>query len=202
MTKYTTQLINAIKSNKWSMAKKLLKSKLDWTLKVDLTNGIIHHLAYHQSSLLKSIPSDIVPNLILQPNSEGDTIAHIAAKLRNIELLKWCIKTNTNIIYQLNALGCTPLFYIISQIDDLRKVFSINTNIIDHQISPDYTFLEYLVLHLKSIDLITFFLKHTKLSTHSKGLMCTVIDSDLSVKLQTKLLSLLHQLDLSYSDLN
>lgn len=195
-------LIEAVTEKKWNLVKKIIKSDdIDWNLRIDPVNGVIHCLAYYQPVLLKYIKSDILPDLIGQPNSEGDTIAHIAAKLHNIKLLTWCTKQNLQVIYQLNTLGFAPLYYIINQLPDLEMIIQTQT-IMDHHISRDYTLLEYIVLHIKSVKIIKFFVTNVKLSSVSKGLMCATIDSDLTNQQKIKILEILHKHGLSFSELD
>lgn len=116
------------------------------------TFNFIHYLAYHNKiNQIKAIDIPTLSNMIIQRNIDGDTICHIAAKLKNMNLIKLCIKIFPEIIYELNSLHYTPLFYLIDDIFAIKQIIyyyqKLKRSIRDHSISNQYYMIEYYLLH-------------------------------------------------------
>lgn len=113
------------------------------TIKNDLIDSInyrIHYLAYGNKFDLLQKELDIS-----KPNLEGDTVAHIAAKMKFIDILLFSIKKDPTILFAKNKLGCTPLFYLVPDIPMIKNIV-LKHQITDHKINNKYTLIEYYIL--------------------------------------------------------
>lgn len=114
----------------------------NWSELSDTINYPLHVLAYQNNlEAIKQIKD--LSDIINQPNEEGDTILHIAAKTHNVELLEFVIKINPDLLYVTNNNYYTPLGIIIFN----RDIF---TKILEYQpkncfIIPGYTILDIIV---------------------------------------------------------
>lgn len=194
-------IIKYLDNENWMAIKLLIESdKINWNHLVDQTNGLIHYLAYHnQTDLIKLINKEILPEIITQSNTEGDTICHIAAKLNNIELLSLAISLNPKIIYYQNKLDYTPLYYLVIN-QKLIKDIVKSIKIIDHHLNKDYTLLEYYILE-GNVNMISFLLKHLDLNK-SNHYIFTILTSKQNVSTQIKMIELLLKYGININELN
>jgi len=192
-------IIKNLNEKNWPSIKKYIKdNKIDWDYLVDQTNGLLHYLAYHDKiDLIKLIDPTILSKIILEPNNEGDTICHIAAKLNNIELLNFSIKIDSNIIYYKNKLECTPLYYI-AQNDKLIKNIVKSIEIFDHHLNNEYTLVEYYIL-TNNFSMVIFILNNITINKLTNEAIFTVIRSDNTTDFKIKLLDIFieHGIDIN-----
>lgn len=179
---------------------------IDWNIFVDTINNPIHYLAYHnRTDIIKSIDPILFKKLVTIPNLELDNIAHIAARMHNVELLKYAIKTNLNIIYQYNKLVCTPLSYVvhdsklIMEIIEMKDFFP-NKNISDHYLNDSFTLMEYYIFS-KEIDMVKYLLNNI---VNDSEIIFAIILSENTLQTKLKMLKLCinHELDINVMDSN
>lgn len=170
-------MIKSLVDGNWSVIRKMIENdKIDWDYLVDQTNGTLHYLAYHgKLDLIKAIPKKIIKEIIVQSNVENETIAHIAAKLNNIELFLFCIDIDPTVIYQRNKLLCTPLYYLVPNEELIRNI-STNIELMDHYLNDEYTIMEYYVL-MGNKAMVDFLAKNIKLNKLSDNCLFTIIQS-------------------------
>ncbi|XWV24848.1 ankyrin repeat protein [Tupanvirus deep ocean] len=195
-------IIKNLNEENWPVIKKLIEAnKIDWDYLVDQTNGTLHYLAYHgKSDLIKLIDHEILEEIINQPNIEGDTVCHIAAKLKDIDLLSLSISLNPKIIYERNKLLCTPLFYLVQDNKLIRQIIR-SVEIEDHYLNNEYTFLEYYILS-KNLNMISFILKNMKINKFTNDAMFTVIQSENTLESKMKILENFMEYPLDINHLN
>lgn len=170
-----------------SITKAIKNNEIQWDHLVDQSNNTLHYLAYHDKiDLIKLIDSDILDQIIDQPNLEGDTICHLASKLNNIEILELALKINPNIIYQKNKLKCTPFFYLVQHQNLVKKIINQIT-VEDHLLNDKYTLLEYYIMS-RNLTMIDFLLKNIIINQYSNNAIFITIQSDNDT--QTKILIL------------
>lgn len=170
-------IIDDLENKKWHNIKKFIENGvIDWNYLIDQTNTVLHFLAYNnQLDLIKSIDQDTIHGIILMPNTEGDNICHIAAKLKNYELLSYTLEIEPDIIYYHNLLKIAPLHYVMAKTDFIESLVA-KKNIADHFLNPDYTFLEYYILDGNS-QMLDFILKNIQINENSNTAITTVVIS-------------------------
>jgi len=181
MSKQTKKLIKYLISQSWSKARTVIKSSaigMDWTQLVDQTNYPIHYLAYqNQIDLIKLMPIELATELVIQPNVEGDTVAHIAAKLQNWDLLEWSVDTNPEVLYERSNLGFVPIYYMVKGFTDPLKKLLTKFKIQDHFLTPEYTLLEYFLLE-SPMSLVDWMINHVVINNVSANALFYTIISD------------------------
>jgi ankyrin repeat protein len=179
------------------LSKMIKNNTLDYNKLIDQINYPLHYLAYNsKTNLIKMIPKSIMTEYVCQENLEGDTIGHITAKLGNTQLFEYIVPFCA-VIYQLNHLGLSPLYYLVKQIQFIKKFVKKN-EIKDHWIAPNQTLLDYYVVE-KNLEMVKYLLDHIKIGPHS---IFTIIESDLSTSNKIKLLKLFIQKGIDLSVLN
>jgi ankyrin repeat protein len=171
-------IIKKLNEKNWPFIKKSIETnKIRWDHLVDQTNGTLHYLAYHDKfDLIQLVNTKILREIINIPNIEGDTVCHIAAKLKNIDLLTLSIDTNPKIIYEKNKLFCTPLFYLVSDNKLIRQIIK-TIEMDDHYLNNEYTILEYYIL-TKNFTMMEFIFKNIKHNKFTNEALFTIIQSD------------------------
>ena len=184
-------ITNNLLNKQWQSVKKCItNNKIDWDWLVDQCNGTLHYLAYHDKfDLIKAIDPAIMADIVTQPNIEGDTICHIAAKMNNPALFLYTIDTDPMILYKKNNLHCTPLFYFVSNYKFITNIVSY-INLADHSISNEYRLLEYYVI-AGQLDMVTTILANVKMNNQSNIAIFTAIASDRDVSTKLIILQLL-----------
>src|SRR5271154_1367629 len=195
-------IIDSLHHKNWSAVKKFIQNgKIDWNMLIDQTNGALHYLAYqNQTDLLKLIDADSLPELVTQANTEGDTICHIAAKLNNSDLFYFIININPKVIYYLNILGKSPLYYLTTEYELIKNIVE-KFNLRDHIIDSEFTFLEYYIVN-KHLPLILFLLDHITLNTLSNILICSTVQSTYNTHDKQKLVEKLIKLGVDINSLD
>jgi len=134
------------KSEWKSYRKKIREGSVAYDEFVDQINFPIHHFAYNrQNKLIEAIPQPVINNILLQENSEGDTVGHIAGKTGNTDLLRYVIDTKPELLYSENAVGNTPLFYVAEDKPLVKEILRSH-EISDHYINNDFTLIDYYLL--------------------------------------------------------
>ncbi|AVG46316.1 ankyrin repeat protein [Acanthamoeba polyphaga mimivirus] len=178
-------IANQFRNYNWEIIKKYIKTNtIDWDYIIDQINGPLHYLAYHnQNKLIKTVPRNIMLEIIKQPNLEGDTVAHIASKLKNFKLLKYLFGVDMNIIYLSNLLGYRVLHYIVDNIEIIKHIL-INYSIYDHLINYNYSLIDYYILN-NNTGMVLFLLNNLELNECTNKSIFTVIQSkyDLGTKI-------------------
>lgn len=196
-------IIRYLKDKNWQrIIESIEKNKIDWDYLVDQINGMLHYLAYHgKTDLIKLIDQDTIEKIINKQNIEGDTVCHIAAKMKNIELLNLSINLNNSILYEKNKLMCTPLFYIVSDLKLTRQIVD-SIKIEDCYLNNEYTLMEYYILS-KNYDMIVYLLKNIKINKFTNNALFTIITTyDASVDFKIKLLKLFVKYSVDVNHLN
>ena len=195
-------IIDSLHHKNWSAVKKFIQNgKIDWNMLIDQTNGALHYLAYqNQTDLLKLIDADSLPELVTQANTEGDTICHIAAKLNNSDLFYFIININPKVIYYLNILGKSPLYYLTTEYELIKNIVK-KFNLRDHIIDSEFTFLEYYIVN-KHLPLILFLLDHITPNTLSNILICSTVQSTYNTHDKQKLVEKLIKLGVDINSLD
>ena len=163
-------IINIITSGQWDKIKKVLlteQDSLDWYQPVDQINGVIHFLTYqNRIEIISHIEKDIIIELLSQQNLEGDTVYHIAAKLKYFELLGYYTSIDPDGLYILNRLNYSPLYYIVSECDLIKTICS-TYELRDHAVCLEYTLLEF-YMQDENYDMFDFLLNElTQISADS-----------------------------------
>ena len=169
-------IVAAFVGKKWNIVKKLIKNKkIEWDYLIDQTNTGIHYLAYQgKIDLIKMIGRNDLEKFINIPNTENNTIAHIAAVLNNTELLKFIIDIDPKIIYSINNLGRSVLYYVVTDLDlikDIVKKYDISDHYLDVN---NYTLIEYYILS-KNMDMLSFLLNNIEINTLINSALFTTI---------------------------
>ena len=187
---------------KWSSIQKYIqKNNIIWDIMIDQTNCTLHYLAYHwKNDLIKLIKHDILINIIMKPNIEGDTICHIAAKLNNIELFDYVIDLYPKIIYQQNKLLFAPLYYYVIDHKLIKKIVS-KMKIVDHFINNEYTIVDFYIL-TKNIKMIKFLLEKIKKNHLTENAIFTIIYSSNASDLKVELLKIFIKNKINVNKLN
>lgn len=161
----------------WRKYKSQIKEgKLDYTEPVDMINLPIHYFAYNKKNdLIKLINKDTLRGLIDIPNTEGDTIAHISAKNKDIELFEYIIEIEPDSVYKLNSLNLSPIFYLVENKKLVKDLVS-SINMDDYWICPEYTLLDYYIIEY-DIPTLKKLLSEVKHNNH--GIFTAINDSDL-----------------------
>lgn len=164
--------------NEWkSYRKKIKEGSLVYDDFVDQVNLPIHHLAYHKkNNLIKEIPSKIINDLVLQENTEGDTIAHIAGKTGNKALFKYALEKNPEIIYVPNQVGNTPLFYVVEDKPFIKEIIKSN-DLTEHFINNDFSLIDYYLLS-KDSEMVEAAIQHTNHTNHSLFTLLSLDESE------------------------
>ena len=180
---------NIININDPNLFKKLIKqNKIEFDQFIDQINNPIHYLAYHsKNNLIKSIPEKILSELIAQPNNEGDTICHIAAKLNNTKLFNLTISHILDIVYQQNDLGYAPLYYLLHDKTFIKK-FTEQNHIRDHWINSTDTLVDFYILE-SDIEMVKHLLDKVDMSAH--GIFTIIESEDNNTDTKIKLLELI-----------
>lgn len=167
--------------------------ELDWDKYIDSLNKPIHYLAYsRKNALIQQVKPSIFLEQVLEPNKEGDTIAHIAAKTNNTDLFDYIIDTNIDAIYVKNKLGATPLFYLLHDVDFIKNIIN-NNKIFNHNICNNCTLLEYYI-KLDNAPIFFNLLKKMILdpsNSDNNKILFTTIDSQLDTQTKIKILNAL-----------
>jgi ankyrin repeat protein len=171
----------------WKSIGKMIKNKtINYDKLVDQINYPLHYLAYNlKNDLIKTVPKDILTEYGSVPNIEGDTIYHIASKLGNTKLFEYMISQNSDLIYQPNHLGLTPLYYLVSN-EEFTKKFVEKNHIRDHWISPEQTLVDYYIIN-DSTQMVEYLLNHMKIGPHN---LFTIMEADVKTLDKIKLLKL------------
>ena len=174
-------IIQNLENGNWSEIKKSIKAnKINFDYLVDQTNGLLHYLVYHNKiNLIKLIDSNLLREIIDQPNIEGDTICHIAAKLKNKDIFDLRVNINPKIIYTKNRLSYTPLFYLVSNSKIIKDIVS-SIAVEDHYLNNEYTLLEYYIL-TGNLKMVKFILENIKINNFTNGAIHTIITLDLVI---------------------
>ncbi|AZL89270.1 ankyrin repeat protein [Megavirus baoshan] len=182
-------IVNQFKNYNWKIIKKYIKTNtIDWNYIIDQINASLHYLAYHnQNKLIKVIPKNIILEIIKQPNLEGDTVIHIAAKLKNFRLLKYLFTIDINIIYSPNLLGYRALYYIIDNIEIIKYVLT-NYHISDHLINYNHSLIDYYILN-NNTEMILLLLNYLELNDHTNKSIFTIIQSKFNSDTKINLLN-------------
>lgn len=151
-----------------------------------LINIPIHYLAYHNRiDLIKSVDNAILSKLIMEKNTDGDTVCHIAAKLKNMDLFHICIQISPEIIYELNLLHYAPLYYLIEDIFLVKQIVNhyrtMKTNIHDHLISKNCSLIEYYLIH-NFLQFADYLLSNFDINHHINLALFTIIQSNQTQK--------------------
>lgn len=160
----------------WTKLKYCIKNnQVDWYSPIDLNNYAIHILTYHnQNEIIKMIKKEIIVEIIFIKNQDGDTCAHIASKLNNTSILEYFFSVSINVLYLHNAMMNTPLFYILQNIEFLKKLVT-QFEVIDHYLNNDFTLLDFIAKH-ENIELFNYFLLHVSLGEQSVDLLTNMIE--------------------------
>src|ERR1700733_1202155 len=193
-------IMESLKQEKWSNIKKIIKNKkMIWNEPIDQINGMIHHLGYHNKlDIIKLIDYDLLQQLIHEPNLEGDTICHIAAKVHNYELLSLILSIDINTIYDRNILKCTPLYYIMTNKDFIVQLTN-DLEIMNHYVSENMTLLDYYINN-DEYDFVLNLIDKISINLLKDPIIFTVIESDLKSDQKIKMLEKLQHLDLNRLD--
>ena len=182
-----------------NIVENITQNKIDWDQLVDQTNGTLHYLAYNgKNDLIEAIQD--LPKIILQKNLEGDTIGHIASKLKNDSLLKLAIRTDPNIIYSQNTISNTPLHYIAPHKQLVREIV-LENRIHDHPLNKDYSFIEYYILS-KDMEMTSFLLENLVLNSVTHSAPFTLLQSLNGFDDKKTLLKKFFQRDIGINTLN
>lgn len=180
---------NLVDKNWAFIEKSIMANKIEWDYLIDQTNSTLHYLAYHgKTDLIKKIDPNILSEIIMQQNTEGDNICHISAKLNYFDLLNFTININVDIIYQRNKLLCTPLFYLVPNHKFIEQLVE-SIKIIDHYLNNEYTLVEYYVL-TKNLDMVDFLLENIKINKLTDYALFTTIQSDNTLELKLDFLKI------------
>ena len=184
-------IIPNLHNHNWdSIQQYIVNNKIDWDYLVDQTNATIHYLAYKgKMDLIKLIDSNTLSDIITQPNIEGDTVAHIAARLGDINLLNFSISISPKIIYQKNRLAATPLFYLVAEPNIVREIVR-SIVVADHYLNSEYTLIEYYIL-AKDLPMVSFLLSNIILNELTESAFFTAIQSDNTADNKIKILQML-----------
>lgn len=202
MSDIMNDVIINLNKNNWPIIKKYIKNnQIEYDELIDQTNGVIHYLAYHNmTDLIKLIDNETLLEIIKQPNLEGETVGHIAAKLNNNNLLDFLISVDPSIIYVKNKLNCTPLFYLLTNHELIKQLVEL-IDIDDHYLSDEYTLLEYYVLE-KNLIMFHNILSNISLNTLSNDVIFTIIQSDEESEFKLELLSMIQDYPFDINWLN
>ncbi len=197
---FMNHIIQFLDDNNWKAIKEIIKSdNFDPTYFVDQINGPLHYLVYHNKiNLIEMIDPVKLKNIINIQNAEGDTICHIAAKLKNVEFVNYCLKIDSEIIYIKNNLNCTPLFYLVSDSIVICEIVKM-IDIYDHYLNDMYTLTQFFVL-TKNFKMLQFVLDNIKINNLTNNILFDLIESDISIKLKLKIFNMLkkYSLDINY----
>ncbi|AGC02047.1 ankyrin repeat protein [Acanthamoeba polyphaga moumouvirus] len=182
-------IINLLQTNNWNLIKNNINEDfIEWDYLIDQVNGLIHYLTYlNKTEIIKSIKRETIKILLNLPNTEGDTILHISAKLKNYDLLKYLLTLDINSIYQKNKLNNSVIYYIIAEPDIINFIIK-NYTIKDHNLNNDYTLLDYYIL-FNNYDMFIFIIDNIILNHNSSQSIFTVIQSDCNTKDKKKYLN-------------
>lgn len=196
------ELINKMRECEWYGVENIIKREknIDWTYTIDSVNNLLHYLSYHRKTdLIKLIDFEILKKIILIANFEGETILHIAAKTMNPSLIEYSLKTNLDLIYMKNLLECTPLFYLIKNINILKKILS-DYIFNDHKITANSNLIDIYIMK-QDIDMIIFICNHIRINEVTQistfNIICSYFSEDDKIKLLTILIN--KNLDINYS---
>lgn len=155
---------------------------------VDEINYPIHYYAYHkQLDKIKAIQPKILADIIQKPNLEGDTIAHISAKLSDMKFFMFGIKQCLRLVYIFNKLNRTPMYYLVGNTNFIKKICS-KYSIEDHEIFPNFTLIKYYI-SLSDWPMVDFLLDRLKITNLTAGAMETLIVLDAEPEQKIKILS-------------
>lgn len=195
-------IIKNLKNENWNVIKQsILQNEIDWDYLVDQINGLAHLLVYkNKMDLIELIPYNQLQKIILKPNLEKDTVAHIAAKLKNNQLLSFFIKAFLKIIYQKNKSSFTPLYYVVTDISLIKQIVLLH-QFHDHYISNTYTLVDYYVLK-NNIEMVEFLLENLNKKKYTYQVYFTAIQSTLDLFSKTNLIKLFIQKNLNLNCLS
>lgn len=171
-------IIRDLRKQKWSSVENAIKSRsVVWDTLVDSINPLIHFMAYHnQLPLIRKIKHDTIMKLLLETNSEGDTICHIGAKLNNLELIEFVMSIRPEILYYQNRASNSPLFYLVYNTDFITK-FVKKTKVRDHYIDSDTTLLDHYIIN-QNEDMVKELLENLEINSLSCQSIFTLIMTD------------------------
>ena len=173
----------------------------NWNIPVDNINGQIHYLAYHgKNALIESIDKNTLTELILQLNAEGDTICHIAAKMNNQDLILMIIRLNLDLIYWVNKLKFTPLYYMLTYSDLIKDIIH-RYKIRDCFVCDNCTLTQYYILN-NDVDMALFIIDNIMLNSISKNALFSIIQSDFETNTKIILLKLMLEKNIDVNSLN
>ena len=185
----TSIIIKKILNKNWSEVKALIKSKknINWSVPIDQVNGMIHHLAYHnQNDLIEAIDGSILKDLLIQENTEGDTVFHIACRLKNVKLLTFLIKIDTTGLYLRNQLGFSSMYYILSDTNVVKQLTKL-VSIKDHYVCSKFSLLQNYILE-NDMDMCKYLI-----DTLAKQLLdddlFTLIESEIEIEHKLELIT-------------
>lgn len=165
------------------------------------SDNSLHDLTYHgRNDLIRSIPHDVIQKIILQPDDDGETASHIAAKLKNFDLLTLFIEMNPETIYCKNKLGVTPFYYLVDNPDYLKNIID-KFSVSDYYLKHHYTIIEFYII-TQNIDMVKFLLDHIKINELTNRALFTIIYSENSDTDKIKLIQLLIDHDMDINLLN
>lgn len=171
-------IIKNLQNENWDKIKKsITENEIQWDFLVDQTNGLLHYLAYHnKTDLIKLINTNTLKEIMHQPNIEGDTVCHIAAKMNNIELLGLVMSYFPEIIYEKNRLSCTPLNYLVTNKKLIKQIVKA-VEIRDHHLNNNYTLIEYFLLDKNPV-MVKYLLKYMTPDSIGTDVVSTLIRSE------------------------
>ena len=171
-------IVEILREKNWKMASlHIQNNNINMDILVDQINNILHYLVYHsQNRIIKSIDYSILNNGLIIPNIEGDTVCHIAAKMENFELIFFFASIKLDIIYLTNAVGYTPLFYLVTNIYLIKKMV-LMYSIADHYLNEQYTLIEYYALN-KNLKMVKFLINRLVHSKISANVICSIVNMD------------------------
>ena len=157
----------------------------------------IHYLAYHQQN---DQIAELGPTALSEVNVDGDTVAHIAAKMENRQLIAYVLQTNPNTIYLSNNLGFSPFYYLLADHDLIRDLIQ-TYQLADHLIGPGLGLLQYYVVE-KQADLVCFLLEYMTLGKCSRNVIHAVVNSEMDQTDKQKIINQLLALNISINELD
>lgn len=159
--------------------------KIDWKERIDENNHFIHSLAYQQQiNFIKLFPPEQLSLAVAFPNSEGDTVCHIGAKLHHLDLVDLSLSVNPSVIYQMNESKHTPLYYLVSYPELVQKILD-QRKIMDHYIDNHRTLLEYYLVS-ENLSMVQFLHPRIQLTKYSDGILVSLISSSLDTQYKLK----------------
>lgn len=196
------KIINKLNNKEWIKIKKyILEDKIDWDYSVNQIDFPLHYLAHHNKlDLIKMVNFGIMKKIINQPNIDGDTVAHIAARFGNLDLFNYILELNPDILYSSNRLSYTPLHYLVDD-HKLIKQIAKKLKIKDHYLNDAYTLIEYYV-YSNHIPMIKFLLNNLEIDKRENYIAFSTIKSDNSTEDKLEILDILakHQFDFNKLD--